>query len=101
MEQATEKCAVRWVETSCRGLRARRSVHKTGVMATTYMSRWDSIEKISRDAIDRWMYLDRRARSINLKCHGMFECNDVFLRRCHIHGVPTFWAGAVHSVVRM
>jgi hypothetical protein len=68
MEQATKKCAVRWVGTSCRGLRTRRSVNKIEVIAMTYMSWWDSIKKTLRDAIDRWMYLDRGARSISLEC---------------------------------
>jgi hypothetical protein len=35
------------------------------------------IEKTLRDAIDRWMYLDGRARSIELEC--LFEYDDVFL----------------------
>jgi hypothetical protein len=40
----------------------------------TYMRWWYSIEKTLRDAIDRWMYLNRRARSIDLEC--MFECKE-------------------------
>jgi hypothetical protein len=44
-----------------------------------------------RDAIDRWTYLDRRARNIDLECN--FKRDDIFLRGCHIHGVPTSWPG--------
>jgi hypothetical protein len=56
------------------------------VRVMTYMRWWDSIEKTLRDAIDRWMYLDWGARSIDLEC--MFEYKD-FERRHHVRGALT------------